>query len=307
MKNYAELIERLRAGKTIKRVAVVAAEDEHTLEAVMMAVCDGLVTPVLIGNLDWIETYLTRSGYDKDSCVIIPAANDEDAAWKAITAINKGEADFIIKGRLETSILLKAIVNKDSGMRTGRIMSHVTLVEMATYHKILALTDVAMVTYPDLDQKKQLIENAIEVLHKLGLDMPKVAIISATEKVNPKLIESIDADRLKQMNQAGELSGCLVEGPISYDLAINQESVDIKGYESPVASDADLIVVPNLTAGNLLVKSLIFSGRCKAAGIVVGAKVPIVLTSRSSPTADKYMSIILAAAACPSSQEGASR
>jgi len=297
MKNFAELVERLRGGESIKKVAVVAAEDHHTLEAVMMAVKDGLVAPVLIGNRDLIESYLVELGYNSSDFTVIATKNEEASAKRAIEAINNGEADFIMKGKLETPVLMKAIVNKESNMRTGRIMSHVAFLEIPTYHKMLALTDVAMNTYPDLDQKKQMIENAVQVLHKMGVERPKVAVVSATETINPKLVESIDADKLKQMNLAGEIPGCVIEGPISYDLAIDQESVDIKGYESPVAADTDLMVVPNLTAGNLLIKSLVFSGGCKSAGFVVGAKVPIVLTSRASSTEDKYMSVVLAASA----------
>ena len=298
MKSFSDLIDKLRANKELKKVAVAAAEDKHTLEAIIIAQKDGLVKPVLVGEAQTITQHLMELNFPVEETVIIGVSGYEQAAYRCIELINNGEADFIMKGKLETATLMKAILNKESNMRTGNSMSHLAFVEIPSYHKLLALTDVAMNTYPDLDTKKQIIENAVEVLHRMGIASPKVAIMSASEEVNPKLVESQDAYNLKMMNISGEIGGCIIEGPISYDLAIDKESVEIKKYDSPVGADTDLMVVPNLTAGNLLIKSLTFSGGAKSAGFVVGAKVPIVLTSRASTTEDKYMSILLAASAC---------
>ena len=298
MKNFKELVARLQGSKSVKRVAVVAADDAHTLEALLQARKDGVVEPVLVGDSVKIKECLASLGAADANLRIVDSPDHEDAARAAVALIHSGEADFLMKGCLETATLMKVVVNRESGMRTDRIMSHIAFVEIPSYHKILAVTDVAMLTYPDLAQKKQAIENAVGALRKMGIDQPKVAVMSAAEEVNPKLPESADALELKMMNRRGELIDCLVEGPISYDLAMSAEAAAVKRYESPVAGDADLMVVPNITAGNLMLKALVFSGGAKSAGFVVGAKVPIVLTSRASSTEDKYMSVVLAASAC---------
>jgi phosphate butyryltransferase len=158
-------------------------------------------------------------------------------------------------------------------------------------------TDGGMMMYPDLEQKKKIIENAVGVLHSLGYENPKVGVLAAVETVNPKMPESVDAGKLKEMNQNGEITGCIVEGPISYDLAMNKESAEIKGFVSPVAGDPDILIVPNITAGNILGKCLVYSAGAKMAGFIVGAKVPIVLTSRGSSSEEKYLSLVISAAA----------
>jgi len=295
---FAQLVERLQQSKVRKRVAVVAADDAHTLEAVLLAVKDGVVTPVLIGDAARIKACLAELGDTGATSRIVDVVDPVAAARKAVELIHAGEVDFLMKGRLETAPLMKVVVDKESNLRTGRIMSHIGFLEIPSYHKLLAITDVALNTTPDLAQKRQIIENAVGALAAMGVEMPKVAVMAATEEVNPKLIESVDAAELKRLNQIGELTGCIVEGPISYDLAVDREAVALKEYQSAVAADADLLVVPALTAGNLLIKALVYSAGAKSAGFVVGAKVPIVLVSRSSSTADKHMSVALAAAAC---------
>lgn len=296
--SFAELITKLKEKKSPKRVAVVAADDKHTLEALIMAQKDGVVAPILIGDAAMITSYLTELDFPIQDAIIVDAASHDEAAHRAVEMIHAGEADFIMKGRLETAALMKIIVNKDSNLRTGRIMSHIAFLEIPTYHKLLAVTDIALNPIPNLAQKRQIIDNAIIALEKMGITDPKVAVMAAAEEVNLKLSDSVEASELKQMNLSGELKGCIVEGPISYDLAMDKEAADIKRYNSPVAGDTDLMVVPNITAGNLMLKALVFSGGAKSAGFIVGAKVPVVLTSRSSSTEDKYMSVVLAASAC---------
>ena len=297
MKNFNELISNLKGGGSIKRVAVVAADDEHTLEAVIRAQKEGLVSPVLIGDKAAIEAALESIEAADAAVDIVETESNEASAQTAAALINEGKADFIMKGNLETSVLMKAVVKKENNLRTGRIMSHLAFLEIPTYHKLVALSDVAMLTYPDLDQKKQMIENAVTALVKMGMKTPKVAVLSASEDVNPKLPESADAKALKDMNIEGTINDCVIEGPISYDLAMDPEASAIKGYVSPVAGDADLLIMPNLTAGNIFMKGLSVSGGAKAAGIIVGAKVPIVLTSRASSIDDKLMSLVIAATA----------
>ncbi|MDR3539167.1 MAG: bifunctional enoyl-CoA hydratase/phosphate acetyltransferase [Acetobacteraceae bacterium] len=297
--SFSQLVARSRERKGGRRVAVIAADDAHTLEAVQLAVEEGGITPVLIGNASRIAAFLAGRGVDAEALRIIDIPDPVAAARAAVGLVHAGKVEALMKGRIETATMMKVIVDKTSDLRTGRIMSHLAMLEIPSYHKLLAITDVALNTSPDVAHKRQIIENAVAALSAMGIDNPKVAVMASAEQINPKLIESVDAAELKRLNQAGEITGCIVEGPISYDLAIDREAVAIKRYRSPVAADADLMVVPNLVAGNLLVKALIFSARAKFAGFIVGAKVPIVVTSRSSPTTDKYMSMVLAAAACP--------
>lgn len=294
--SFNELIEAVQKNDTIKKVAVVAADDEHTLEAVFKAVQDGLVKPILIGNLSKIIAVLSVLGRNNSEVKIVDAKDDVAAAAKAVAMIREGSADFIMKGKIQTADLLKAVVDKDNGLRTGRVMSHMAIHELDGYHKLLAVTDGGMVTYPDLDQKKQIIINAVTTFRQMGYELPKVAVLTAIEGINPKMPETVEADQLKQMNISGEITDCIVEGPISYDLTMSKESAEIKGYISPVTEDVDIMVVPNIQTGNILGKALVYSAKAKMAGFIMGAKCPIVLTSRGSTAEEKYLSLALCAA-----------
>jgi phosphate butyryltransferase len=301
---FSQLVERLRESKRSRRVAVVAADDDHTLEAVRLAVREGVVTPILIGDADWIGSWLAGRGINVAGLRIVDALDPLDAAAQAVALVRAGDAEVLMKGRIETAALMKVVLDRTSEIRTERIMSHFAVLEVPSYHKLLAVTDVALNLSPDLGQKRQIIENAVAALAAIGIANPKVAVMAAAEQLNPKLVESVDAAELKRLNQVGEITGCVIEGPISYDLAIDREAVAIKRYESPVAADADLMVVPNLVSGNLMIKALMVSAGAKFAGCIVGAKVPIVVTSRAAPAADKHISIMVAAAACPEPARG---
>jgi len=220
--------------------------------------------------------------------------NTAEAARLAVELVKNGTVDFIIKGCLDTSVLLKAVVNREEGLGTGRLMSHIAFNEVRTYHKLLITTDGGMNLYPDVNQKQQIIENAVEVLKKLGYDKPKVACLAAVEKVNPKMPETVDAMELKKRNQEGVLKDCVVEGPISFDLAFDKNAAMHKNYESPVAGDADVLLVPNIAVGNVLGKSLVHAAGGRMAGLVVGARCPIIITSRSSTAEEKFLSTALA-------------
>ncbi len=202
-----------------------------------------------------------------------------------------------MKGKLETGALMKAVVNRETGIRRGGALSIVAMMESPYYHKVFAVTDVGLMTYPTLEQNKAIVENAVRLFRSLGHERPKVAILAAVEKANDKMPDTLDARALKEMNLNGELPDCIVEGPISYDLCMDKESAAIKGYDSPVAGDPDMLVVPDIVAGNILAKCLTCTGGAKTFGTVCGAKVPIVITSRSAPAEDKNRSIILAAVA----------
>ena len=296
-KSFDDLIKKVQNLDSKKKVAVVSAQDEHTLEAVFKAKKDNIVEPILIGNKKKIIEILSRLHESVLEESIINVESDSEAAEKAVELINENKADFIMKGKIQTADLLRAVVNKENGLRTGKVMSHIVIHEIPTYHKLLAVTDGGMMMYPNLDEKKQIIENAVSTFLALGYENPKVAVLAAVETVNPKMQESVDADMLKKLNIKGEIKNCIVEGPISYDLTMSKESASIKGFVSPVTGEADIIVVPNITVGNVLGKSLVYSAGAKMAGFIVGAKVPIVLTSRGSTSEEKYLSLALSASA----------
>jgi len=297
IKNFDELIRKVANYKEKKKVAVVAAHDEHTLEAVFKAKEDGVVEPILIGCKDKIKEILDKHNFTLSDEFIIDIEDESQAAYKAVELVNENKANSIMKGKIQTADLLKAVVDKERGIRTGRLMTHFAVLEVPTYHKLLAITDGGMVMYPTLEQKKGIIQNAVDVLLSLGYEKPKVGVLAAVEKVNPKMPETVDAAELKKMAESGELTNCIVEGPISYDIAMSKESAEIKGFDSPVVEDVDILIPPNIATGNILAKALIYSGNAKMAGIIVGAKVPIILTSRGSSSEEKYLSIVLATAA----------
>ena len=294
-KNFAELIETVKGLPTKPSVAVVMAQDEHTLQAISRAVNEGLIEAYLIGDVPAIESILAELGEDKAKYTIIQKDTVEDAMACAAQLVHEGKCGALMKGKLETGQIIKGVLNKDNDLRGSGLISLMGLFESPVYHKLFGVTDVAINVYPDLEGKKGLINNAVDALHKLGVECPKVAVIAAVEKVNPKMKEAVEAGELKEMNQRGEITGCIVEGPISLDLAMVPESAKIKGYESPVAGDADLLVAPDLVSGNLFVKGLTELGGCETGGMVLGAKVPIILVSRAAKASDKFNSIALCA------------
>ena len=291
-----DLLPYCRQSIPKKRMAVIKAEDSHTLSAVLKAKELDVIEPILIGNRQLIENVLSVMGQQSRDFEIVEAADAREAALKAIALVHEQKADFLMKGLVETKELMKIIVDRTSDMRTGRLMSKIDFVENPGYHKLFALSDSALNTKPDVNAKKQIIENSLEVLKSMGIKQPKVAVLAASETLNPKLSESADAYALKQMYENGEFSDCILEGPISIDLALDPESVKIKNYQSPVGGDADLLICPDLVSGNLMGKGMLLTG-AKAAGIIVGAKVPIVLMSRAAAVEEKFQSVILGAIA----------
>ncbi len=296
-KNYDELIGKIQKNPVTAKVVVAAAHDEHTLEAVFRARNNRIVKPILIGDAEKIKTIIKGMNESPEGVEIIQADTDSDAAQLSVDMIREDKADILMKGKLDTSVMLKAVVNKETGIGKGGIMSMLVFHEMASYPKLLAVTDGGMMLYPTLDEKKMIIQNAVDMMVAMGYENPKVGVLAAIEKVNPKMPETVDAAKLKEMNQNGEIKHCILEGPISYDLVMSRESASIKGFESPVVEDADLLVVPNITTGNILGKCLVYSAKAKMAGIIVGAKAPIVLTSRGSSSEEKYLSLVLSALA----------
>ena len=280
-----------------RRVAVVEAAVTHVLEAVRHAVEVGLVEPLLFGKRTEVEAKLAAMDLDITAWEIVDSPDPANSALQAGIAVKEGRADFILKGLIATGQLLKGLFKEETGFRTGRLISHMNIVQLRTYPKLLALCDAAINIAPTLEQKKDILQNAVDALTRMGITQPKVAVLASAETVNEKMPESVDAAALKRMNEQGEITGCLVEGPISYDLAVCRESAETKGYESPVAGDADLLVCPNIVTANVLIKCLRHSAEALTAGIVIGGRVPVVLNSRAASAEDKYRTMILAASA----------
>ena len=294
IEKFQDIVEAVQKMEKKTVIAVVQAQDEHTLDAIVKATGDGLIQPVLIGDEAKIREIITAEGANPDD-FDIRAAEDETAALKIATDLVKaGEANAMMKGKLQTGDFMRAVV-KDDEMKRGGLISLVGFYEMPGYHKLFAVSDMGMNTYPDLDGKKAILTNAVELMHAMGIEEPKVACLSAVEKLNPKMPDAVDGDALKQQNLNGEIKGCIVEGPISFDLAMVDGAAAAKGYESPVAGDADLLLVPDIVCGNVLVKCLTEFSGADTAGIMVGARVPLVVTSRSAKASDKYYSIALTA------------
>lgn len=287
IKNFEQLKEMLKAMPVKRKVAVVPAQDEHTLEAISHAYRDGMVEPVLIGDEPKIREILAQIGTDADKMTIIHVEDPTEAIQKAADMARDGEVDCIMKGKTETGALMKVLVNRERGIRKNDTMSLLAFMESPNYHKVFAITDVGLLTYPSKDQKKAAIQNAVEAFHALGVEQPKVAILAAVEKVNPKMKETVEAAEIKEEG----VDGCIIEGPISYDLAMDPASAPIKGYVSPVAGDADLLVVPDIVSGNIAAKTITVIGGGRTGGVVLGAKVPVLLVSRAASADDKYMSI----------------
>lgn len=296
IKSFNQLIERVKGQPVRKIMAVAAAGDAHTLQAVIRAQKEGLAEPLLVGDKAVIRNLLNELGAAVKEEQIYDCPDMKAAAEFAVKLVKEGRADFLMKGRLDTSVLLKAVVDKEKGLGLGRTMSHFTIFEIPPYHKLLAIVDGGMVTYPTLDQKKDIILNTVDVFRALGCQCPKVGILACVEKVNNKMPETVEAAALKEMNRRGKINNCIVEGPISYDCAVNSEIAKFKGVDSPVAGDADILVVPNIHTGNIAGKALTCSAGAKMAGFVVGAACPVVLTSRASSAEEKYLSIVVSAA-----------
>jgi phosphate butyryltransferase len=297
MKTVAEMIEAARKSGR-KRIAVAAAQETQALEAVVDAWMNGLADPVLIGDLPAIDALAAELGLDLSRFERVQAKDPAAAAAEAVRLVRTGDADILMKGLLDTSVLLKAAFNKETGINSGSLASHVAVIEVASYHKLLFITDAGINIAPDLGTKLGIIANAARAARALGIALPKVALLAAVEKVNYERMPcTVDAAIIAQMGRRGQVGGCLVDGPLALDNAISSESARIKNINSDVAGDADILVAPDIEAGNILYKCLLDLCGAKGAGIVMGAAAPIVLTSRSDTAETMLASIAFAALA----------
>lgn len=294
IKSLEDLIE-LAKNKNKKTLSVAVAQDKEVLEAVLKGVSIGIINAILVGDKEKIEQICKEENFDLKGVEIVNIKNDKKAAEEAVKLVSTSKADFIMKGMLSTADLLRAVLNKEFGLRGKSLLSHVMLYETQNYHKILFLTDGGMVPYPELKDKIGIINNAVKVANAIGIDMPKVAPLCAVEVVNQSMTATTDAATLSSMNKRGQIKDCVIDGPLALDNAISLEAAKHKGIVSEVAGDADILLVPNIEAGNLLGKSLTYFGNAESAGVVMGAKCPIVLVSRADSAKSKLHSIALGA------------
>lgn len=294
IKNFDDVL-KIAKEKGVKKVAVACAQDEEVLLAVDRAVNLGIVDAVLVGDEEKIKEIATDKGIDTRKFEIINISDLAEASLKAVELVSSGKAHMVMKGLVDTAIILKAVLNKEIGLRTGNVLSHVAVFDVPSYHKMLVVTDAAMNIAPDVNGKKQIIENSLVVANALDIEVPKVAVVCAKEKVNPKMQATLDAAELVKMNEEGSLKNCLVAGPLALDNAISFEAAKLKKIDSPVAGDADIILCPNIESGNILYKTLSFLTDAKNAGVIVGAKAPVILTSRADSDETKLNSIALGA------------
>lgn len=283
-----------KSGK--KRLAVAVAHDEHCLEAICAVDRMGLVEAILVGNEPKIKEIAAKLKLDVDGMKIVHEEKDAAAVKIAVTMVRNHEADILMKGNVPTATFLRGVLDKENGLRKGDVLSHFALFELPTYHKLLGLTDAAMIPAPDFKTKVALTVNAVEFMNKLGYVRPKVAVLAAVEMVNEAMPATIDGAMLSKMSQRGQIKNCIIDGPLAYDNAVSAASAKHKGIVSEVAGDADLLIAPDIEAGNVLYKAWGFSANAQLAAVVLGAAAPIVLTSRSDTEDSKQASIIMAAA-----------
>jgi phosphate butyryltransferase len=292
IKNFKEVLEIARE-RGPKTVAVACAQDTDVLNAVENARQNNIIDGILVGDQAKIEAIMAEENIDPANYEIVNMEDLAEASLKAVELVSTGKAHMVMKGLVDTSIILKAVLNKEVGLRTGSVLSHVAVFDVMNYPRLLLVTDAAMNIAPDLNQKKQIIENSLQVAYGLDIDEPKVGVICAKEKVNPKMPATVDAGELVKMNESGELTGCLVGGPFALDNAVSEEAAKLKGINHPVAGKADILMCPNIESGNILYKTLGFLTNAQSAGVIVGAKAPIILTSRADSEEAKLNSIAL--------------
>jgi phosphotransacetylase len=290
---YPVLIERCAALPPIA-AAIAHPCDEASLAGAVEAAQAGLIQPILVGPAAKIRAVAEQHGIDAAPYRLVEAPHSHAAAAQAVAIVRAGEAAALMKGSLHTDELMAEVVRKNAGLRTERRVSHAFIMDVPTYPKALVVTDAAINIFPDLETKADIVRNAVDMAHAFGRELPKVAILSAVETVTPKIPSTIDAAALCKMAERGQISGALLDGPLAFDNAISKEAAAIKGIRSEVAGDADILLVPDLEAGNILAKQLTFLANADAAGIVLGARVPIILTSRADTVRARMASCAIA-------------
>ena len=290
---YERLLERCKALAAVP-TAVAHPCEQSALEGAIDAAQAGLITPILVGPRQEIEDTAKAAGIDLGNCEIVDTQNSVESGKQAVALVREGRAEVLMKGSLHTDELMSAIVSREGGMRTGRRISHVFVMDVPTYHKVLVITDAAINIAPTLEDKVDIVQNAIDLFVSLGHEKPKVAILCAVETVNSKMQATLDAAALCKMAERGQIKGGILDGPLAFDNAISADAAKTKGIKSPVAGDPDILLAPDLEAGNILAKNLTFLANADSAGMVLGARVPVILTSRADSVRSRIASCAVA-------------
>lgn len=302
-KSFDDLISKV-SECSVKKVAVAVAQDSAVLEAVKAAKERNIAEAILVGDADKIKEVAASENMDLSGYEIIDEKDDYTAALKAVELVHTGKADMYMKGLIDTKSFLKSVLDKEVGLRTGKTLSHVCVFEIEGIDHLLFLSDVAFMTYPSLEEKVHIVENTVEVCHACGIPNPKVAPLAAVEVVNPKMPVTVDAAELTKMCEEGQITGCIIDGPLSLDLAIDAEAAKHKGAEDrKIVGDADILLFPDIHAGNLVYKCLVHTAKVKNGNILTGTKAPVILTSRSDDFETKVNSIALGAVVAESMQK----
>lgn len=293
-KNFNELFEKLKTVRK-KKVSVAVAQDEPVLMALKAAMDKGIVDAILVGHKEEIEEIAKNIDFDLSRVKIVNEVDSKKAALEAVRLVSSGEADMVMKGLVDTATFLRSVLNKEVGLRTGKLMSHVAVFDIDDYDRLLFLTDAAFNTYPDVKAKAQMINNSVVVAKACGVDMPKVAAVCAVEVVNEDMQATVDAAILAKMNDRGQIKGCVVDGPFALDNAISEEAAHHKGVHGEVAGKADVLLLPNIETANVMYKTLTLLSKTRNGGLLVGTSAPVILTSRADSFEVKVNSIALAA------------
>lgn len=292
MRSFRDVLQAAQQGRP-SRIAVAVAEDEDVLLALADAYRHGLAQAALVGDRDKIKAAAVRAGIELGGFDIVHEPDAKAAARQAVALVSSGQAQLVMKGLISTADILRAVLDKEIGLRTGRVLSHVAVMEIDGYDRLMLLTDAAMNIAPDVSQKAQIVQNAVIVAKALGIKQPKVAPLAAVEVANPDMPATLDAAILAKMADRGQLKGCLIDGPLALDNAVSPEAARHKGITSPVAGMADILLAPNIETGNALYKSVVYFAKAQIGGIIAGAKAPVILTSRADSPQTKLNSIAL--------------
>lgn len=290
---FETLLESMRPASP-RRVALACATDTNALSSVCVAHKMGFVNAILYGDENEIKNIATKHGLDISDFEIVHCNDELSAANAAVCAVRNGHADILMKGLIHTADILRAVLNRETGIRGDGILSHVSVLYSPSRNRRLFLTDIAMVMYPDLEQKVNLINNAVSFARHMGVDTPRVAPLCAVETLNPKMPATVDADALRQMNERGEIANCIISGPISFDIAVSKSAATAKGYTGSIHGDADILLFDNIEAGNNTIKAMVQFSDWIFGGVIVGARAPIIINSRSDSDTSKLFSIACA-------------
>lgn len=294
IKTFDQVVEGVKGGKK-KTIALAMAQDAEALAAIDIAVDKGLAEGVLVGDQQEIEAKAKQVNVNLARFTIIHETGEQAATQRAVQLVRDGQVETLMKGKCSTSVILKAVLDKDKGLRSGKLLSHLGVFETAAYPKLIFMSDAAMNIAPDLSAKIAITENAIQAAHRLGIAEPRVAMITAIEKVNAEAMPcTLDAAIIAKMADRGQIKGALVDGPLAVDNALDKHSCAVKEITSPVGGEADILILPNIESGNVFYKLMVYMARSKTAGVICGARAPVILPSRADSDETKFLSIALA-------------